>query len=80
MDWRRKIVKEDIMESILEGEIIEDYPDSFPFSSCLLYGMISKEKVIHVVLGYDGEHLYVVTVYIPDDRKFEKNLKVRRSV
>lgn len=76
---QRKINKEDIISGILQGEIIEDYPNSYPFPSCLILAAISNNKMIHIVIGYDGEYAYLITVYIPDEKKFEVNLKTRRK-
>jgi hypothetical protein len=34
----RNITRDDVIESILHGKIIEEYPDDFPFPSCLILG------------------------------------------
>lgn len=51
----RNISRVDVKNCILNGEIIEDYPNDFPYPSCLIFGYTIKEKVIHVVAGSDGE-------------------------
>ena len=61
------------------GEVIEDYPEDFPFPSCLVFGHATNGSVIHVVVGYDMEYLYIVTAYIPDTTKFEEDLKTRKE-
>ena len=34
---------------------------------------------VHVVLGYDGENVYIVTAYYPNTDKFEADLKTRKE-
>lgn len=40
---------------------------------------IHWNRVIHVVLGYDGESVYIVTAYYPNTDKFEADLKTRKE-
>ncbi|MDO4523526.1 MAG: DUF4258 domain-containing protein [Eubacteriales bacterium] len=62
----------------MRGEVIEDYPDDFPHPSCLIYVMLEKNRVMHVVAGTDGEEIFIITAYIPNTEKFEEDLKTRR--
>lgn len=41
----------DIFEAVASGKIIEDYPDDFPFPSCLIYGRNLRGQPIHCCLG-----------------------------
>lgn len=75
----RDISIEDIRQCIDQGEIIEDYPDDFPHPSCLIYGKAEDNRVIHVVAGFDGETVYIITAYEPNTDKFEEDLKTRRK-
>ena len=45
----REISRADVKKCVLEGEIIEDYPDDFPHPSCLIFGYTINDKIIHVV-------------------------------
>lgn len=55
----------DIKESILTGEIIEDYPNDPRGQSCLVLGY-AGEKPIHIVCGWNKyDWLIIITVYIP---------------
>jgi len=58
-----------IEAAILEGEILEQYPDDGRGESCLLLGF-SENIPIHVVCGWRGMRIVVVTVYIPKPPKF----------
>ena len=75
----RDISIADVKNCIRSGEIIEEYPDDYPFPSCLIFGYAVNEKIIHVVIGTDNSVLYVITAYIPNLTKFEADLKTRRK-
>lgn len=68
----------DVCESINSGEIIEQYPDDYPFPSCLIMGK-SGNKVMHVVASIDGGILYVITAYVPSKEKWEEDWKTRKE-
>ena len=75
----RGIKREDVINCILNGEIIEDYPYDYPTPSCLLFGYTLRSNVIHVVIGLDDDSVYVVTAYYPNRDKFESDLKTRKE-
>lgn len=75
----RDITRADVKNCIMQGEIIENYPDDFPHPSCLIFGYTVNNKVIHAVVGCDGEQIWIITVYIPNTDKFEDDLKTRRE-
>jgi len=75
----RDISRADVLHCIEEGEIIEDYPDAFPYPCSLVFGYAVDNRTIHSVIGSDGERIYVVTAYIPNLVKFEPDLKTRRK-
>lgn len=75
----RDISMEDALNCINNGEIIEDYPDDFPYPSCLIFGYTINNQVIHVVVGSDQEYVYMITSYFPNTLKFQDDLKTRRS-
>ena len=63
----------------MTGEIIEQYPDDFPFPSCLIFGYTMDNRVIHVVISSEGSCGRIITAYIPNTEKFESDLKTRRE-
>ena len=75
----RGISRDDVLSVIGDGEIIESYPSSKPLPSYLIYG-VTKQRPLHVVIGWDveGEVVYVVTVYEPDLEHFEVGFRTRR--
>ncbi|MFW5670600.1 MAG: DUF4258 domain-containing protein [Acetivibrio ethanolgignens] len=75
----RYISRIDVKKCIMEGEIIEDYPDDYPHPSCLIFGDNNVGKIIHVVVGTDEEYVYIITAYYPNTEKFDKDLRRRRD-
>lgn len=59
----------EIREALLNGEILEQYPDTGRGESCLVLGF-ANAKPIHVVCGWYRESVLVITVYIPKPPKF----------
>lgn len=47
----RKIRISDILTAVENGEIIEQYPNDFPYPSCLVFGHTSDQTPIHIVCG-----------------------------
>lgn len=76
---QRKILRADVIQCILNGEIIEKYISDKPFASCLVFGYIGIDKPLHVVCSFDGEYIHIITAYIPDTIKFYDDLKTRKE-
>ena len=74
----RNIFRQDVLDILQSGEIIEDYPNDFPHPSCLLCGKTRLQQFIHVVVGTDGENLFIITAYYPSPEKFTDAFSVRR--
>lgn len=73
----RTISIDDIINCIMNGEIIEDYPNDYPFPSALIMEC-SAGKPLHIVVGTDGKQIWIVTAYVPDSNKWENNYKTRK--
>jgi len=71
---------DEIYVSVLQGEIIEDYPDDKPYPSCLIYGNTFSGEPVHSVWAYNADNRWVVliTVYRPDPRRWI-NGRIRRG-
>lgn len=76
---QRGIKQRDIKNCIMSGEIIEQYPDDFPFPSCLIYGVDANKKILHVVASDEGTASRIITVYYPSTEKFNNDLKTRKE-
>lgn len=59
---------DEIYFSVLNGEVIEDYPDDKPYPSCLIYGKTFSGDPIHSVWAFNEQSQWAVliTVYRPD--------------
>lgn len=55
-----QITVEEIEKTILKGDIIEEYLNDPRGESCLI-----ASRTLHVVCGFRGERLLLVTVYKP---------------
>ncbi|GHV32498.1 hypothetical protein FACS18949_03600 [Clostridia bacterium] len=71
----RDITYDDIVGTIMNGEIIEQYPEDYPSPSCLIFF-----EDLHVVCGTNGEFLWLVTAYRPDPVRWESDNKTRKGV
>ena len=62
-----EILEEEVSESVLEGKIIEAYPDDEPYPSCLIYGRTSDDRPLHIVCAYSEEDslAIIITAYQP---------------
>ena len=63
---------DEIFFSVLQGEIIEDYPDDKPYPSCLIYGGTFASVPVHSVWAYnqDNQWAVLITVYRPDPKRW----------
>jgi hypothetical protein len=59
----------EIEEALLNGKILEQYPDTGRGESCLIVGF-ANELPIHIVCGWRGDKVVLITVYIPRPPKF----------
>ena len=56
------------------GEVIEDYPDDYPYPSALVLGWVGRRPV-HVVAASMPAQKIVITVYEPDPAQWEPDFK-----
>ncbi len=74
----RLIARHEVIEVVLHGEIIEDYPEDVRGHSCLLMTLVSTGRVIHVVCAPKKDYLTIISAYIPDSDRWESDFKTRR--
>ncbi len=77
---QRGILLADVIACIHNGEIIEQYPDDYPYPSCLILGMSLKNRYLHVVIGSDMKTIWIVTAYYPDPDKWSKDFRTRKEI
>lgn len=74
----RGISTEELVNLILNGRIIEEYPDSKPCPSALIAG-IADRRCCHAVVALCENHMRIVTVYWPEDGKWINQIVRKKS-
>lgn len=75
----RSLYREDVFNAISTGRIIEQYPESYPYPACLVLGLNTNNKDIHIVCGCNGELIKIITAYYPTPDKFERDRETRKE-
>lgn len=79
---QRGIQADDVKSMLLVAEVVEEYAHDHPLPSALLLGMTSVQRPLHAVVAVDttdGGMLWVITVYEPDQRNWDSDLRTRRN-
>lgn len=76
----RGISRGTVRNVLLEGELIENYPDDRPYQSALFLGLVESEP-FHVVAAFDKQsnYCFIITAYRPDSEHFESDYRTRRK-
>ncbi len=72
------ITPDDVQAVTFEGDVIEDYLEDIRGHSCLMLGYSIEGRPIHVVCSPKEEYLAIITVYLPDARRWEADWKTRK--
>ena len=76
---QRGIKINEVLNSIPDGDIIECYPDDYPYPSCLILGYVPEAKVgLHVVCALGQGYVWMITAYYPDEGEWLADLRTRR--
>jgi len=75
----RGIEPSDVKHCITTGRIIEQYPDDYPYPSCLVLGAAVNGNVLHVVVGVGEGYLWLITAYYPDPLKWNEDFSIRKE-
>jgi len=67
--FERRISNRDLVDLIINGEIIEEYPDKEPCPAVLMLGFVSGRQC-HAVVACCRDHLRIITVYWPDEERW----------
>ncbi len=64
----RRISVQDVRDAVRLGEVIEDYPNDKYGPSCLIFGMTTEERPLHIQCSYPARpFIKIVTLYEPDE-------------
>ncbi|ANR71888.1 hypothetical protein AXF19_06335 [Selenomonas sp. oral taxon 126] len=77
--FQRGISIDDVMHTMTNGEIIERYPEDYPYPSYLIFGVTVKNAWLHVVCGISIDRLHLITAYNPDPERWESDGKTRKE-
>lgn len=66
---QRSIERYEVEETVLSGEIIEDYPEDKYSPGCLVCGKTKAGRILHVQVSYPPK-VVVVTLYEPDTKEW----------
>ncbi len=75
----RGIKLRDVQNAIMNGEIIEQYPDDFPFPSCLVLAFLGGTNPLHTCIGLGEGKLWAITAYFPNLGEWENDFKTRKA-
>ncbi|MEO8358283.1 MAG: DUF4258 domain-containing protein [Chloroflexota bacterium] len=77
--FERTISARKVAQALQSGETIEDYSADMPEPSRLILGFQGK-RPFHVVTSENPEinQITIITVYIPDPNKWNKDFRSRR--
>lgn len=77
--WR--VSETDVRHVLETGEVIEDYPDDWPYPSRLMLGE-ANDRPLHVVAARqeDADRYIVITVYEPDPFRWEPGFRKRKTL
>lgn len=74
---QKSIERHEIVEAIINGEIIEEYPQDKYSPSCHIYGRTKIGRDLHVQVSLPPK-IVVVTTYQPDPEEW-LDCRIRRS-
>ena len=78
--FERNVSAKRVFQALRSGEAIEDYSAEMPDLSRLILSFQGK-RPLHIVTSKNPEtnEITIITVYIPDPDKWNKDFKSRRS-
>ena len=75
------ISEQDLLDATKSGEVIEDYPNAFPFPACLVLAHVAGDPSVplHAVWAFDETPCYavLVTAYRPDPDRWSADFRTR---
>ena len=75
----RNITTEEVTQTVLAGEVIEDYPRDKYGPSWLLFGRTENWRALHVQCTHPSRpRIKVITAYEPDPAEWDETLKLRK--
>jgi hypothetical protein len=76
---QRRITTDEVVYALMHGKIIEQYPEDYPFPSCLVLGLTFAGTYLHIVCGIGESLLWLITAYIPSSFEWHEDFKTRKE-
>lgn len=78
--FERNVSVRNVSQALRSGDVVEDYSSEMPEPSRLVLGFQGK-RPFHVVTSenVEGNETTIITVYLPDPRKWTKDFRSRRA-
>ena len=76
----REIARKEVLDVLLKGKPIEDYPGDYPLPSALFLGWC-KGRPLHVVAAFNRTTttVAIITAYTPSLDRFQDDFSTRRA-
>jgi hypothetical protein len=76
----RGVTITEMEQALLNGEIVERYPNAQPYPACLVLGWLASGDPLHIVCsrGEIEPALRIVTLYEPKDELWERDYRIRK--
>src|SRR5688572_11686760 len=71
----RMISPEEVENVVVNGELIEDYPQDPRGHSCLMLGFGDAGRAVHVVCSPKDVYLAIITAYLPDPAQWSEDFR-----
>jgi hypothetical protein len=75
----RGITRAEVIGAIINGEVIEVYPEDRPYPSCLILQIAAEPLHVVAAADPDARVCHVITAYRPDLEHFESDFKTRKK-
>jgi len=74
---QRNILSSEIEEAVVDGQVIEDYPDDKYSPSCLIMGQTKLARILHIQVSYPPS-VKIITVYEPSSNDWGNDWRTRK--
>jgi hypothetical protein len=77
-----ELTRPEVETTLVDGEIIEDYPPKHRrLPDCLVLGILETNNPLHSVVAVDepNDRIFMVTVYKPSPERWKNDWKTRKS-
>lgn len=70
------VARSEVEAVVVQGEVIEDYPEDVRGHSCLMLGT-PEGRAVHVVCSPKADYLAIITAYVPEPAHWSADFRER---